>query len=228
MANTIITTEICEVKFSHVRTTEVILGKDTGKYALTVSMDKDDLDILVGRLQDEWDAYTETIDRNLPDPMLGVKEYKGEKTIRFTLKSSFQNKAGETITKTIPLFDSLGNKINDWDGEIPYGSKVKVCFNTYPFVMGGRTYGFSLQIKAVQIIELAKPKEKMETAEAFGFAPVVGGFVAKQTKAPEDEGFVPHDEDESLPWERDEMSWSKEETDTIFGNDDDDEDEVDF
>ncbi len=186
-----VTTATGTVMFSHIKSTEEILGKDTGKYTLCVSFDEEEMERILGIGREEFQKALEgefkgkKIKKGV-DPVLGEKEYEGTQFIRFSSGASYKTKTGRIYEVTIPIFDSMNFKITNKIGEFGYGSKVRVSFTVIPFYMTSTNFGVTLRLNGVQVIDYVPLGEK--TAESFGFETVDGGYNGKEH------------EDEDLPW----------------------------
>ena len=85
-------------------------------------------------------------------------------------------KDGTEFTRSLGLFDSKGNP---WDRAVVIRGGSKIRLNVRPKswhspLLGA---GVSLELLAVQVIELADGELSSQAAESFGFTEVEGGYV---------------------------------------------------
>jgi hypothetical protein len=85
-------------------------------------------------------------------------------------------KDGTSYTRSIGLFDSKGNP---WDKSVLVRGGSKVRLNLRPKVWFAPLLGvgITLEIMALQVIELAEGGVSEQAAESFGFTEVEGGYV---------------------------------------------------
>jgi hypothetical protein len=99
----------------------------------------------------------------------------------YVLKSKLKpvngkRKDGSDYTRSLGLFDSKGNP---WDREVIIrgGSKVRLNVRPKTWFSPLMGVGVSLELLAVQVIELADGELSSQAAESFGFTEVEGGYV---------------------------------------------------
>lgn len=99
----------------------------------------------------------------------------------YVLKSKLKpvngkRKDGSEYTRSLGLFDSKGNP---WDREVIIrgGSKVRLNVRPKTWFSPLMGVGVSLELLAVQVIELADGELSSQAAESFGFTEVEGGYV---------------------------------------------------
>lgn len=87
-----------------------------------------------------------------------------------------KRKDGSEYTRSLGLFDSKGNP---WDREVIIrgGSKVRLNVRPKTWFSPLMGVGVSLELLAVQVIELADGELSSQAAESFGFTEVEGGYV---------------------------------------------------
>jgi hypothetical protein len=104
-----------------------------------------------------------------------VKETEdGQWIIRSKQKAKGKNtRTGEVYEFNIKLFDAQGKAC---DVEVGGGSKVKMAIKPYTWYSPSLGFGVSLQLKALQIIELVAPSASGAGASAFGFTSEEEGF----------------------------------------------------
>ena len=98
----------------------------------------------------------------------------GQWIIRSKQKAKGKNsRTGEVYEFSIKLFDAQGKAC---DVEVGGGSKVKMALKPYTWYSPSLGFGVSLQLKALQIIELVAPSASGAGATAFGFTAEEEGF----------------------------------------------------
>ena len=87
-----------------------------------------------------------------------------------------KRKDGTEFTRSLGLFDSKGNP---WDRAVMIrgGSKVRLNVRPKTWFSPLLGAGVSLELLAVQVIELADGELSSQAAESFGFTEVEGGYV---------------------------------------------------
>jgi len=87
-----------------------------------------------------------------------------------------KRKDGSEYTRSLGLFDSKGNP---WDKAVMIrgGSKVRLNVRPKTWFSPLLGVGVSLELLAVQVIELADGELSSQAAESFGFTEVEGGYV---------------------------------------------------
>jgi len=85
-------------------------------------------------------------------------------------------KDGTDYTRSLGLFDSRGNP---WDRAVIIrgGSKIRLNVRPKTWFSPLLGVGVSLELLAVQVIELADGELSSQAAESFGFTEVEGGYV---------------------------------------------------
>ena len=207
-------TAMGEAFFTNVLSTEKFTkdGKttDTGKYSIMLKLSQADLDEMKVRIDDEWESYKNTLDvkKFKYDYVSGVKEYKDEEYLKFTMPATIKCKSGEVIEMHVPVFDSVAREISKkLHNELGNGSKVKVAYELRPFYMSDKNYGISLRLVGIQVIELVEYGNN--SASALGFGVVAGGFKASDAEKAD----VDDENDDDIPF---------------VEHADDDDEEVDF
>lgn len=96
-------------------------------------------------------------------------EETGNTTFNFKLPSTIKSKSGDAIKLRPALFDAKGKPLTNPNLNVGGGSKVKLAFEMRPFAIKGPVgAGVSLQMKAVQIIELVEWNGEKD-AKGYGF-----------------------------------------------------------
>ncbi len=98
----------------------------------------------------------------------------GQWIIRSKQKAKGKNsRTGEVYEFNIKLFDAQGSPC---DVEVGGGSKVKMAVKPYTWYSPSLGFGISLQLKALQIMELVTPSASGAGASSFGFTAEEEGF----------------------------------------------------
>ena len=79
-------------------------------------------------------------------------------------------------TFSIGIYDSQGNKLPA-DTNCGSGSKLRMSVDLVTWYVPALGFGYSLRLRAVQIIDLVEYSSGGDNAESFGFEEVKGGFV---------------------------------------------------
>lgn len=132
------------------------------------------------------------------DPYREEYDEQGEPTgrveVRFKSKALVKTRDGKTLELRPALFDAKGQPINPNDISIYGGSVIRVNFTPRPYYIAGtRLAGVTLQINAVQVLELVSGGMG-GTAESFGFDVEEDGFDISEVKS--DPASQEHDEDD--------------------------------
>lgn len=194
------TTPIGEAYFASLFKTETFtqngVTKDTGKYSLMLKMRPEDMDELKVRIDDEWNSYKNTLEgkKCIGDPSNGIKEYKEEEYFKFLCPSEIRCKDGNVIKLTVPVFDSELKEISKKINGIGNGSKVVVAYEFHPYYISSKTFGVSLRLTGVQIVELAE--FGAQSGSGLGFGKIENGFAADKVEDSYDEEGIPFTTDE--------------------------------
>ena len=100
----------------------------------------------------------------------------GTTLVKIKRKGGGRRADGTTYTLSIALYDSAGKPLPE-DVQIWGGSKMNVAFRPNFWYIPALGFGVSLDLEAVQVIELANGGVSNVAAEAFGFTEEEG-FVA--------------------------------------------------
>jgi hypothetical protein len=181
-----ITTPVGEALFCRTKSTEIIQGKDTGKFSLLLKLSEADTKKLAERIHAEWESArnSEFADKKCSGEMSdGLREYNDETYFKFSCNESYKTKQGEIVHLTVPIFDTAGKEISAQLDEIGNGSKIKVAAKLVPYHMTAKNFGISLRLTAIQVIDYVPYGSG--NAESFGFTSDGEGFRAEA--APEDD-----------------------------------------
>ena len=188
---------------------------EDGEYKIGVIVTKKEADAFKKQLKPFYDAaYEQEVAKNGGKPVKKAPSSpiadnkdneEGGWEIKAKLKAKVISRDGTVHNLTVGLFDSQGQP-HPKDVVIGGGSKVKVAvrpkFWNVPAVGG---FGMTLELSAVQIIDLQALNPSERSGDSFGFTAVEGGYVhggetfdgeldqpeetdaKKETKAAEDE-----------------------------------------
>jgi len=106
----------------------------------------------------------------------------GELDFKFKMKK-LAGPTGRQWEQRPALFDKTGKPISPESVNIGSGSTIKVSYNIFPYYTAMVGAGISLQMKAVQIINLVEYNGG--DAQGFGFTEEEGDFVASETSSDE-------------------------------------------
>ena len=167
-----------EALYPHLKTPETYEGQEVG-YTIQVKFSKEDTDKLIELLEQELEAAKTSSDykgKRWPNaPRMGYREdQNGDIIFKFKTKATITTKAGDTIKKTVPVFDAKGNPV---DVNLGNGSIVRVAFQVIPYWKSSTNAGLTLYLDAVQVIKLVEYNGG-GSFDSFGFT-AEDGFVAK-------------------------------------------------
>jgi hypothetical protein len=160
---------------------------EDGEYKIGVIVTKKEADAFKKQLKPFYDAaYEQEVAKNggeevkkaATSPVVDNKDGdEGGWEIKAKLKAKVTGRDGTVHNLKVGLFDSQG-KPHPKDVVVAGGSKVKVAvrpkFWNVPAVGG---FGMTLELDAVQIIDLQAFNPGERTGESFGFTAVEGGYV---------------------------------------------------
>jgi len=112
------------------------------------------LPIKPGKTKDESGEY-------VPDPSSVVVQFKRNFMVRRKDGTQQQGQRPQ-------IYDSTGANVTDQIQDVGFGTKLRVVYE--PYAYSGGNFGVQLQIKGVQIVEMAERNEALP--------PIEGGWVA--------------------------------------------------
>ena len=152
-----------------------------GEYFCNLVLTKEEGDVIVKKVKEIQDRVVAEKKEELGKD---VKVFDLPLTLEgdsYTLKSKLKpvngkSKDGTEYTRSIGLFDSKGSP---WKKEtiIRGGSKVRLNVRPKSWFSPLLGVGVSLELLAVQVIELSDGSLSEQAAESFGFTEVEGGYV---------------------------------------------------
>jgi len=159
---------------------------EEGEYKIGVVVTKKEADAFQKKIKPYYDAaYEQEVAKNggkavkkaKSSPVVVNDGEEGGWEIRAKLKAKVVSRDGTIHNLKVGLFDSQG-KPHPKDVVVGGGSKVKAAvrpkFWNVPAVGG---FGMTLELSAVQIIDLQAFNPGERTSESFGFTSVEGGYV---------------------------------------------------
>jgi hypothetical protein len=178
-----------EALYPYLKAPEVYEGEEVG-YTIQVKFSKEDTDKILGILEEELESAKNSSEfkgkRWSKEPRMGFREdQNGDIVFKFKTKATITTKAGDTVKRTVPVFDAKGKPV---DVTIGNGSVVRVAFQIVPYWKSSTNNGLSLYLDAVQVIELVEYKGG-GNASAFGFGEE-DGFVGGEDSPFNDEDAV--------------------------------------
>lgn len=183
--------------WSHVGSTEVIQGKDTEKYSITLMPSEKDLKRIEKECREVWEEYAkENSKKKLTgEPNFSIREdNEGNKVLKFKKNSTIITKTGEKLDVAVPVFDGLMKKVPKAIKEkIGNGSEVIVSYQLFPFIYSSNNFGVSLRLAGLQVLKLVE--YGADSPESMGFATVGDGYTCADNNG--------YDEDENIPFDTD-------------------------
>lgn len=91
-----------------------------------------------------------------------INEDDGSVTFKFKMKASGKNgQTGEEFTQKPRLYDV---DKNDFAGIVTNGSQIRVAFEPVPFANASLGVGVTLRLKAVQVVQVAAMRSRLQNA----------------------------------------------------------------
>ena len=166
--------------YPNLRTPNMFEGVDLG-FDCKVIFSADDTEKMTEFLHKELTkaaSLPEFAGKNIdtPDAFMGMGETKdGDTFFKFKTKSTYTTRAGETLKRVIPIFDSNGKPLPK-NVDVGHGSTVRVSYTISPYYKSRKIKGIALYLNAVQVLKLVKRGDN--NADSFGFDTVAGGYVS--------------------------------------------------
>ena len=188
--NKIFTTPKGVIYYPHLRTPETFEGSEIG-YTAKILFDAETTNKFFAHLEEELNkAEADFPGKSFKNALMGNCEDKdGNTMFKFKANTSFKTKAGDTIHRTIPIYDSNGKPMPE-NADIGTGSVVRIAYTIFPYWKSSKTCGLSLRLEAVQVIDYKAPYSR--DASGFGFDVEEGGY----TQDEDTDLSVPFDVDE--------------------------------
>ncbi len=176
-----ITTVVGTARYPHVNKPNTTFDPD-GAYSCDIIVTEAEAKELIAEVESIRDEARDLEQRKSGKKIRVCKEFPiretedGEWIIKSKQKAKGKNsRTGEVYDFKVKMFDAKGSPC---DEEVGGGSKVKLAVKPYLWNSPSLGFGVSLQLKAIQIIELVAPSASGVSAEAFGFTSEEEGFAS--------------------------------------------------
>ena len=177
--NDTITTMVGTARYPHVNKPNTTFDPD-GAYSCDIVVTEAEAKEFAAKIETIRTAAHEMEERKTGKKIRLCEEFPVKETedgqwiIRSKQKAKGKNyRTGEVFDFSIKLFDAQGKAC---DVEVGGGSKVKLALKPYTWFSPKFGFGISLQLKALQIIELVAPSASGAGASSFGFTSEEEGF----------------------------------------------------
>lgn len=177
--NDTITTTVGTARYPHVNKPNTTFDPD-GAYSCDIIVTEAEAKEFAAKIETIRSEAHEMEERKTGKKIRLCKEFPiketedGQWIIRSKQKAKGKNsRTGEVYEFNIKLFDAQGQAC---DVEVGGGSKVKMAIKPYTWYSPSLGFGVSLQLKALQIIELVAPSASGAGASSFGFTSEEEGF----------------------------------------------------
>lgn len=163
--------------------------KPEGEYSVKLLMNKEEGQKFVDQVKAILrDAYKDQCALLKKDKLKMAdfpwKEEGDNIVVKFGCKAKYTAKDGSVYEKRVALFDTKGNPVTDLVGS---NSVIRCSSNVYCWYTPLLGMGVSLQLNAVQVVELVAPSMNL-SATAYGFSAEEEGYVSGGESFP-DEAF---------------------------------------
>ena len=155
---------------------------DDGVYSCKLILDKEGYDQVMGQITPWFEGEHQRLVKESGKKNLDISNKlpikvndDGDYELTAKQVSKKETKKG-LLTFAVSLIDSKGNKINDAPN-IGSGSRIKLCVEPYAYFSPLLGVGYTLRLKAAQIIELKEYDSG--GGGGFGFGSEDGGFVSE-------------------------------------------------
>lgn len=152
-----------------------------GQYSCNIVLTKEEGDVILTQLKP---ILAEAVKEKETELGKKVKTYELPLQLEgdsYILKSKLKpvngtRKDGTPYTRSLGLFDSQGNP---WDKEVLIrgGSSIRLSVRPKSWFSPLLGVGITLELLAVQVVELAEGEFNDKAADSFGFTAVEGGYV---------------------------------------------------
>jgi len=177
--NEIITTVLGTARYPHVNKPNTTFDPD-GAYSCDILVTEAEAKEFTAKVESIRSEAHEMEERKTGKKIRLCKEFPvkqledGQWVIRSKQKAKGKNtRTNEVYEFKIKLFDAKGKPC---DVEVGGGSQVKMAVKPYTWYSPSLGFGISLQLKALQIMELVAPSASGASADAFGFTSEEEGF----------------------------------------------------
>ena len=175
-----LTTPVGTALYPRLNTPDTKYNED-GVYSCKLILDKAGYDQVMSQITPWFEAEYERLVKESGKKRLDIStklpiKVNEDGDYEFNAKQVAQKETKKgLITFAVALVDSAGVKINDAPS-IGSGSRLKLCVEPYAYFSPLLGVGYTLRLKAAQILEL---KEYAGGGSSFGFDAEGGGFVSE-------------------------------------------------
>lgn len=195
--------------YAFLRRPEMFQGQEVG-YSIQISFQDDkQTEEFTNYIMAEFEKAKSSIElkpgkRWSKEPTIGMHVLQdGTVTFKFKAKRTYKTKAGEEMTRTIPVVDAKGHPIKA--ANLGNGSIVKIAFSMSPYWMSNTTNGMAMYLRGVQVLKYV-PYDGGTDAKSLGFSTdedgydstVDGSYDEPQQENKEEEEDVPFNDDEEF------------------------------
>jgi len=176
-----LTTPVGTAKYPRLNTPDTHYNEN-GEYRVSLVVTKAEADAFKKQIQPLYDAayatevQTKGKELKKSDSFPVMQDSDGDWIIKAKLKAKVISRDGTEHKLNVGLFDSQGNP-HSRDEIVGGGSKCKVACRPRFWFVAAIGFGCTLELNAVQILELAEYTPGEKSASSFGFTAVEGGYV---------------------------------------------------
>lgn len=145
-----------ECMYAFIRRPETYEGQELG-YSIQIALSQKDTVAFRQMLMDELEKAKSSYElkpgkRWSKEPSIGEHTLSdGTTTFKFKCKRTYKTKAGEEMTRTVPVVDAKGHPIKATN--LGNGSIIRVSFAMSPYWMNNTTNGLALYLRGVQVLK---------------------------------------------------------------------------
>lgn len=162
-------------KFCHLNEPNKRFEPEYGAYSCDVIIDEDQAKLLKDQIRPLYEQELQAVKEDNPTKKkiserdLPLEEQEdGTWLAKVKLKAGGRRKDGTEYHLSIALYDAQGKPLPE-DVKVWGGSKVNVAFRPKFYYVASIGFGVSLELQAVQVIELNNGGVSNIAAESFGF-----------------------------------------------------------
>lgn len=145
-----------EARYAFIRKVETYEGQELG-YSIQITFDEKTTKEFKEYLEQEFEKAKESYELKpgkkwSSEPSLGMHTLNdGTITFKFKAKKTYKTKAGEEMTRTIPVVDAKGHPIKA--SNLGNGSIIRVAFSLSPYWMSNNNNGLACYLRGVQVLK---------------------------------------------------------------------------
>lgn len=145
-----------ECYYAFIRRPETYEGQELG-YSIQISFSEKETETFRQMLLDEFEKAKESFELKpgkkwSKEPSIGEHTLSdGTVAFKFKCKKTYKTKAGEEMTRTVPVVDAKGHPIKA--NNLGNGSIIRVSFAASPYWMNNNTNGLALYLRGVQVLK---------------------------------------------------------------------------